>query len=150
MADPLSMVAGIVGISAAGVQLANTVYRMCDKFAHAPHEMRLIAAGMIHLSTILEDLNGVLEDGQRKSVYKPRLLTDTQGVLQRFKKVQTDVEKLIKKHEGFRGRVGWVFNSSKVTGMLVEVECLKSGMNLILWTVHFAIEKKSPENKFGK
>jgi hypothetical protein len=104
--------------------------------------MRNIASGLTHLSAILEDLSEVLEEGRRKNVYRPRVLERTETILHRFRDVQEKIEKILKKQGGLRGRLGWVLKSEKVFELVGEIESLKSAMNLVLWTVHFAMERK--------
>jgi hypothetical protein len=140
MADPLSIIAGIVGIAAGAAQLANAVYSLSDKLMHAPLEIRNIASNMSLLSSILENLAQVLDQG--KGVYKAHLLLEAESILQRMKDVQRDVAKMVKRQKGLRARVKWVFSNSKVTELGTRIEGLKSALGLVLWTVQLAMWKK--------
>jgi hypothetical protein len=148
MADPLSVIAGIAGIAVAGVQLSNALYQISDKLMHAPRAIRDVASNMSLLSSILENLADVLKQGQ--GVYKRRVITETESILERFKRVQKEVSKIVKRQGGMRARMGWVFNSSKVGELLDQIEALKSAMNLVLWTVHLAIVQKDASTTAGK
>ena len=120
MADPLSIIAGVAGVTTAVVDLASNIHRICDKYKSAPQEMRKLARGMTHLSTILEDVGDVLDDSKRNGVYKPRVLTDTKSILDRFQNVIEEVTKIVERNESFRGRLRWVFDSSKVRELLCD------------------------------
>lgn len=141
MADPLSIIASIAGVATAGVHLANAVYRLSDKLVHAPQSMRDIASNMSLLSTILENLAEVLQQG--RGVYKARVLHETEALLDRFKGVQKEVGKIVRKQRGFRRRLGWALQYGKAEELLEKIEALKSALNLVLWTVHLAMSQKT-------
>lgn len=116
MADSLSVIAGITGITVTGGQLADAIYRICEKFYHGPQEMRRVATGIVHLFTILEDVAKVLEYGKNESAYQPRVLKDTESILERFESVQADVRKIVEGAYGFRGKVRWSSQRRKLQG----------------------------------
>lgn len=148
MADPLSVIASIAGIAAASAQLANAVYSISDKLMHAPLEIRNIASNMSLLSSILENLAQVLEQG--KDVYKAHLLLEADSILQRMRDVQKDVAKMVKRQKGVRARFKWVLSYKKVGELGTRIEALKSALGLVLWTVQLAMWKKDPEGEQKK
>jgi hypothetical protein len=85
MADPLSAIAGIVGIAAAAAPLANTVYRFSDNVSNARIQMYDVASDMIHLSNILNNLDTVLRQGQ--GTHKPQVLADAKSILDRVERI---------------------------------------------------------------
>jgi hypothetical protein len=95
MADPLTIITTIVGIAAASAQLGASVHAFSDKFKNAPVQMREIATNMTLLSSILRNLGNILK--QDKSVHKPQLLIDTDSIIERLKKVQEEVKKILRK-----------------------------------------------------
>lgn len=143
MADPLSIVSGVVGIAAAGAQLATVIYDMSGRFAGAHKEMMAIADNLLFLSGIMEDLAAVLKKGQR--IYKPHVLEKTQTIQARFQAVQQKIEKIVKKYRGLRGRAMWCLNYNKAQELLNDLEALKSSLNLVLWTIHLAENQKRPD-----
>ena len=142
MGDPLSVISGVVGIATAGVQLANVIYNMSARFSGAHREMFSIADNLSLLSGILEELAEVLNQGQ--SVIKPQVLAKAEAINLRFHDVQEKVEKLIKACRGRRGRLMWYLNFEKAQELLGELEALKSGLNLVLWTVQLAVNGTGP------
>ncbi|KAF1980351.1 hypothetical protein BU23DRAFT_625629 [Bimuria novae-zelandiae CBS 107.79] len=85
MAGPLSAIAGIVGVAAASAQLANAIYRICEKAKHGPQDMKQVAANMTSLSFILEDVAYIIGIAKDKAVYKPRVLQEIKSALERFR-----------------------------------------------------------------
>ncbi|CAI6342028.1 unnamed protein product [Periconia digitata] len=148
MADPISLIAGIVGIAAATAQLSNAVYTLSDKIMHAPLEIRNIASNMLLLSSILENLAQVLEEG--KDVYKEHLLLEAESILERMKEVQKDVGKMLKRQKGVRARVKWVLSYKKVGELGARIEALKSALGLVLSTVQLAMWKRDPKKEEKK
>lgn len=150
MADPISLIASVVGVAAAGLQVANAVIKICDKLTQGPQEMRKVASGMRDLSETLEDVAALFEAAKEMSVYKPRVLQRTKSVLDRFDSLQDEVKNIIRRQHGMRGRVKWVFSASKVQTLLLEIEALKSGLSLMLWVVQFAMATTNPEKNEAK
>ncbi|CAJ2503471.1 Uu.00g108650.m01.CDS01 [Anthostomella pinea] len=70
--DPLSIIAGIAGISQAGASLSRVLYDMISAARNAPKEMTDMARGISELSTILDELRRILRNG--KDVYRRKLL----------------------------------------------------------------------------
>lgn len=148
MADPLSIIAGIAGIAAVSAQLANSMYIMSDKLLQAPALIQDLVSNMSLFSGILENLADILDRG--KGIYQPRVLQAADDITQRMKAIHVEVKKIAKRQRGFRARMGWVFNSSKVAELLDRMEALKSAMNLVLWTIQLAMSQKSPVDSIPK
>jgi hypothetical protein len=144
MADPLSIIAGIAGIAAASIQLANSIHRICEKMKHAPQEIQQVASNITSLTLILEDVADIIKIAKEKSVYKPRVLHETKSILGRFERVQAEVRKIVDaQRSSIRGRFRWLFKASRIAELLMEMEGLKSGLQLIISIVHFAMERKT-------
>ncbi|KAJ8110392.1 hypothetical protein OPT61_g6761 [Boeremia exigua] len=120
MADPLSIIAGIVGVAVASAQLANKVHDFTDKVKNAPSQMHDIASEMSHLSGIIKLLATVLEEGS--GAYKPQ----NSGTF------------------GIRTRVKWVLSSGKVAELLDRIEALKSSLSILLNTTQLAVACGAP------
>ncbi|KAF2118626.1 hypothetical protein BDV96DRAFT_642815 [Lophiotrema nucula] len=148
MADPLSVIASVVGIVGAGTKLAITLYDLCDKAKNAPHSIREIASNLSLLSTILENIADVLK--RHKDVYEERLLTDTEAVLKKYDDVQTAVRALIIRQDGFRVRLKWALKDTKVRELLVQIEGVKSALSLVLGCMNLAIAVKHPGKDLQK
>lgn len=146
MADPLSIIAGIVGIAAASAHLANTVHDFGDRFNNARSQMHNVGSEMSQLSGILKNLAIILEQGRGK--YKLQVLTDTKSIIERVEKVQKEIRRMVKKNSGFRARVRWALSSGKIAELLDRIEALKSSLSIVIATVQLAValsESKHPE-----
>ncbi|KAH6612161.1 hypothetical protein C7974DRAFT_419056 [Boeremia exigua] len=142
MADPLSIVASIVGVGVASAQLANKVYDFTDKYKNAPAQMQDIASEMSHLSSIFSLLANVLKEGQ--GAYKPQVLKDVGSILGRVEKIQEEIRKLMKRNGGVRARVKWAMSFGKVSELLDRVEALKSSLSVLLDTALLALACREP------
>jgi hypothetical protein len=138
MADPLSVIAGLTGVSVACAQIAHSVHTLCDRFRHAPHDIRDIGRNMSFLSGILDSLGEILQRG--KGSYKPRLLNDTNAIAKRLNRVIKEVDKLINRKPSFRGRMTWaLFDHVKTAELLRKIEALKSTLTIVLAVIHLAM-----------
>ncbi|KAF1838994.1 hypothetical protein BDW02DRAFT_644118 [Decorospora gaudefroyi] len=145
--DPLSIITGIAGIAAASAQLGVSVHAFSDKFKNAPVQMREIASNMTLLSSILQTLSTILEQG--KGVYKPQVLTDTGSIMQRMKKIQDEVRKIVSSR-GLRARVKWALSCGAVTELLDKIEALKSSLNLVINMIQLGIAFEEPRVPFAE
>lgn len=144
MADPLSVIAGITGVSIACAQLASVVYTACDRTRYAPASTREIASSMSLLSSILDSQAEVLAKGQ--GLYKAQVLENTNTILKRIKGIQREVRRMVKQKSGVRARLNWAFfDYSKVRELSERIEALKSALNLVLSTLQLAIAQEGRE-----
>jgi hypothetical protein len=142
MADPLSVVAGVTGVSVACAQIAHSVHTLCDKFRNAPRDVREIGRNMLDLSGILDSLGEILQRG--KGSYKPRLLRDTNAITKRLNRVIKQVDKLINRRPSFRGRMTWaLFDHTKTEELLRKIEALKSTLTMVLAVVQLALAQST-------
>jgi hypothetical protein len=145
MADPLSVIAGVAGVSIACAQLANATFTICDKTRHAPKDLRDIGSNMSLLSSILDSLAGVLEKGQ--DMCKPRLLSDTNTIIARLRVVRREVKTMIKSKPGLRGRLNWaLLDHGKTMEILQRIEGMKTALMLVLATIQLAIAQEGRED----
>jgi hypothetical protein len=96
MADPLSIIAGIVSAAVASARLANKVHDFIDKYRNAPTQMQDIASEVLHLSSIFNLLATVLKEGS--GAYKRQVLNNTESILGRVKRIQEETRKLTNKN----------------------------------------------------
>jgi len=150
MTDPLSIVAGIVGVAVASAQLANKVHDFADKYKNAPTQIHDIASEMSHLSSVFKLLANVLKegfkDGSGKHKYKPRVLKDTQAILDRVRDIQDEIQDLMKRDRRVRARMKWAMSFNKVTKLLDRIEALKSSLGILLNTTQLAVAFSAPRS----
>lgn len=99
MADPLSIIASIVGVAAASAHMANTVHDFTDKYRNAPAQMHDVASEMLQLFSILSLLANVLREGT--GAYKPQVLSDAKDILDRVKKIQDEIKRCSRRTGAF-------------------------------------------------
>jgi hypothetical protein len=145
MADPLSVIAGVTGVSIACAQLANATITICDKARYAPTELREIGSNMSLLSSILDSLAEVLNRGQ--DMCKPRLLNDTNTIIQRLRVLRKEVKTMIKSKPGLKGRLNWaLFDHGKTMEILQRIEAMKTALMLVLATIQLAMAQEEPKD----
>lgn len=106
--------------------------------------MRHIASNMTSLSVILEDVADIVNVAKDKSVYKQRALQEIENILARFKNVQMEVNEIVDNEvRNIRGKFRWTLKAGKVSELLIEMEGLKSGLQLVLSIVRFAMDRKT-------
>lgn len=139
MADPLSILGGLVGVVATGAQLSLSLYEISNRIVHAPKEVAELASEMSLLSSTLGNLGEVLREG--KGLYKHRMISNTKNMLSRIKDVHRDIRKMTKDAKGLR-RLGWVFRSVKAKALLAKIDSLKLTLSLTLATMQLALRQK--------
>lgn len=150
MADPFSIIAGIVGVAAASAHLANKVHDFTDKVKNAPTQMHDVAFEMSQLSSIFKLLATTLEDG--RGAYDPQVLTDADSICHRVRGLQDEIDKLMRKNRGDRGRIGipsrikWVLSYGRVAELLDRIEAAKSSLSLLLDTTQLAVASREPRS----
>lgn len=138
--DPLSIIAGIAGISQAGTSLSRAIYDVISSARGAPKEMHDIARGVSDLSIVLQELRRVLKEG--REIYSRRLLRRVRSAGGRIGKIHTQIERLLDTGRGGIARLKWPFRKPKVTQLLYQIESCKSGINIILHIIVLAFQLK--------
>ncbi|EMR72767.1 hypothetical protein UCREL1_174 [Eutypa lata UCREL1] len=138
--DPLSIIAGIAGISQAGTSLSRAIYDVISSARGAPKEMHDIARGVSDLSIVLQELRRVLKEG--REIYSRRLLRRVRSAGRRIGKIHTQIERLLDTGRGGIARLKWPFRKPKVTQLLYQIESCKSGINIILHIIVLAVQLK--------
>ncbi|KAI1345859.1 hypothetical protein F5Y01DRAFT_299400 [Xylaria sp. FL0043] len=143
--DPLSVIASIAGVSAAGISLSRAIYDVISTIRNAPKEISDIARGLCDLSFILRELRRVLKDGQ--DIYRKRLIRHVASAIKRVGQVQSEIEELLDIRGGGGTKLRWVFRKSKVTELLYTIESHKTGINMILQTMMLAVQLRQLSKK---
>ncbi|OTB03226.1 hypothetical protein M426DRAFT_24014 [Hypoxylon sp. CI-4A] len=68
MADPLSMVASVVGVAAFGVSTARTIISLIQEIADAPDEIVHIRCDVQNLSSVFGSIQSIVMEGQKQAV----------------------------------------------------------------------------------
>ncbi|KAI1373083.1 hypothetical protein F4677DRAFT_430194 [Hypoxylon crocopeplum] len=137
--DPLSIIAGVAGISQAGASLSRAIYGMVSAVRNAPKEIYDIARGISDLSMVLRELRHVLRQG--KQIIKRRLLRKVKSAVRRIAHIHQEIDDLLQLASGF-DRLKWVFRRTKASQLLYSIEAHKTGINMVLQTMCLALQLK--------
>jgi hypothetical protein len=125
MSDPLSILAGIAGVSAVGVQLSVSLYEICNRLITAPKEIADVASELAGLASIFEQLRTTLNENRK--LFKEQLIVTASETLFRFEALQKDVMDIIaniSKCERPFERFKWLFKESRVASLMAKVNAV--------------------------
>ena len=144
--DPLSIIAGVTGIAAAGAQLANALFDMISTYRNAPIEITSIARGIQDLSVVLDRLIDVLEDGQK--LHTQLLRQSVASAVGQIDDVHVEVWDFIDRGESGFGRIKWAIRKNKIKDLMSKIEAHKSTIQLVCTTLLLAVQQtKISESK---
>jgi hypothetical protein len=147
MTDPLSVLAGIAGVAAVGVQLSLSLYEISNRLINAPKEVAEVASELSSLASILELLGTTLDSSKR--MIKKEMEDTARETVARFEVLQKDIVEIITKASHIR-HLRWLFTSSRVRELMVKVHTVKSSLQLLLSIIQLAIVVKSGNKKRKK
>lgn len=137
MADPLSLVSAIVGLTAVGTKLFNQLYQFIESFRSAPSNVLSLARELEDLCSILTRLESTLNSGVRHEVLWLGLRDVLESCVKRFSQLE-----MLVKACGIRGGDGrfvrqwkkwrWTFQEKEVTALRIQLEAHKATLNITL------------------
>jgi hypothetical protein len=146
MADPISVIASLVGVSTACAQIADSVLKFCERLRHASRDIRNIGSNMLLLSTVLDSVRRTLQRGG--DLYTPLLLKQTKSIDKRLRRVIKDVEQVINPKPSLLGHTNWaMFGHAKTGELSRKIEALKSALTLVLLTIQLAVAQDVQEDR---
>lgn len=140
MSDPFSIIAGIAGVSAVGVQLSISLYEISNKLITAPKELADIASELACLAGIFDQLNTILDDNRK--LVRPQLIVTAKETLTRFDALQKDVTDIvvnIGKCDKPWERLKWLFKESRIASLMAKVNAVKASLNLLVSIIQIAV-----------
>ena len=140
MSDPLSILAGIAGVSAVGVQLSISLYEISNRLITAPKEVADIASELACLASIFDQLKTTLE-ANRKLV-RDQLIVTASETLSRFDALQKDVTDIVanvRKCDRPFERLKWLFKESRIASLMAKVNAVKASLNLLVSIIQIAV-----------
>lgn len=152
MADPLSVVASIVGIAGAGIQLSTTLYTYAETAFYADKSLQDIARDVSLTSSVLGQLGELLkQDKQAKLCSENALRTADEAVTgckAVFAEIDTALQKSLKKSGDGKGavsklqRLKWPLVEPKMKLLQGNLDRLKSTLLLMLNVLAYAKKLK--------
>ncbi|TID14338.1 hypothetical protein E6O75_ATG09417 [Venturia nashicola] len=151
MSDPFSIIAGIAGVSAVGVQLSISLYEISNKLITAPKEIADIASELASLASVFDQLKTTL-DANRKLV-KDQLIVTASETLTRFDALQKDITEIIAsvgKCDRPWERLKWLFKESRIASLMAKVNAVKASLHLLVSIIQIAVTVSVGARKLGR
>ena len=140
MADPLTVVTGILGVASAGLKLATGLYDILDRYEGAQDSIESIASDLNFFAVVLEDLGGLLNVPASQNVASDRLLRSIGDIMEKCKLLFKDINRMVFRANGSKRSkisqgIGWIFREGKVRTVKATLDSLKSTLGLMLQTL---------------
>ena len=144
MAEPFSIVTGVVGIVAAGVQLSSALYSVCEKIGNAQNSIENVASDLSFFVIVVDELGKIFASPEK--LYSQELENGVRKVIERCRTLFKEINRMIGKTKSIENRklkakVAWVFRESKVNETRANLESLKSTLGLILHALRLIKEE---------
>lgn len=140
MSDPFSIIAGIAGVSAVGVQLSISLYEISNKLITAPKEIADIASELAYLASIFDQLKSTLDDNRK--LVRDQLIVTARETLGRFDALQKDITEIVAnvgKGDAPWERLKWLFKDSRIASLMAKVNAVKASLNLLVSIIQIAV-----------
>jgi hypothetical protein len=136
MADPISLMASIAGVSTAGIAISKGLYDITQHIKRAPKQVAEMAKELSLLSSALRTVKAAM--GENAKYCKPRLLHDLRHMLARIRRIQKEVKELTRDSGSSMYRLKLVFKSTRTKKLLAQIEGYKGTLNIILTALQTA------------
>lgn len=136
MADPLSVMASIAGVSMAGIAISKGLYDITHHIKHAPKQVAEMARELSLLSSALRTVKTAMGDNARYC--KPRLLHDLKHMLARLRRIQKEVKDITRDSGRSIYHLKLVFKSTRTKKLLAKINGYKDTLNIILTALQMA------------
>ena len=139
MADPLSIIASVVGLVTTSAKIASIAKQLYDSGRDAPASIRRIGEEMDQLHLIFGQVRMLLEGHEQKIPNRSRLtmlplhhlMTILSGCVLAYSSLDEKLSKLA--GAGLRARLQWaLWTEAEAGGILVDLERHKSSLILII------------------
>jgi hypothetical protein len=135
MAELVGVVASAITVGASAAQLSLALFSIVQTLKNAPQEMAEIAQEVSLLSGSLLTLGDVLNASRQ--ICKPALFRNTDAILRRYSKVESNIKKLIDTPQKLV-RLAWCIQKPKAKSLLKKVEGIKTALTLELNIIQLA------------
>jgi Fungal N-terminal domain of STAND proteins len=153
MADPLSLMASLIAVAAAGVQVSRTLYNFAGVVGGASEEIVSISKEISAVSGILRDLHDFFDD-DAKDLISTRALFNANRILEDCKEVFAQIQRMLDCCNA-AGRVNfwqslqWSFRRDNVKPMCAKLESFKLTLTILLSTMRLARCKQDIGDRSG-
>jgi hypothetical protein len=141
MADPLSLMASLIAVATAGIQVSRTLYNFAGVVGGASEEIMSISKEISAFTGVLRDLHDVLDDA--KDLISRRALVNANHILNDCKDVFAKIQRMLDScnaggQANFWQSLQWTFCRDKVKPMGAKLESFKLTLAILLSTMRLA------------
>ena len=135
--DGVSAAASVAGIAAAGIQLSKALHDVVITIKAGREEIRDIATNVSLLSSVLTELQDVLD--REKIHFRPLLDDNARTIVSRCEIIFKDIEKhTVGRHGKTTPRLVWYFRRERAKPLRASLESLKSTLSILLHVIQLA------------
>jgi hypothetical protein len=152
MAEALGVVASIVQVAGAGLQLSKTLYLYADGVATADRRLRDIAKEIKLTSCVVEELGNVFKNDETAALISNNALKTANETIRECSAVFAEIEITLKKSKkNTFGRLMLPFRDAKIELLRSHIDKLKSTLQLLMQVLthayHVASQKLDRETE---
>jgi Fungal N-terminal domain of STAND proteins len=152
MADPLSLMASLIAIATAGVQVSRTLFSIANVIGGASEEILSVGREISAFSGVLRDLHEFLDDA--KDLISKRALLNANHILRDCKNVFAKIQRMLDccnagPRTNFGQNLQWSFRREKVKQMCAKLESFKLTLAILLSIMRLARCKQEIGNRSG-
>jgi hypothetical protein len=141
MADPLSLMASLIAVATAGIQVSRTLYNFAGVIGGASEEIMSIGKEISAFSGVLRDLHDFLDDA--KDLISKRALANANRILEDCKEVFAKIQRMLDScnagpRMNFWQSLQWSFRRDRVKPMCAKLESFKLTLAILLSTMRLA------------
>ena len=150
MADPLSLLASLLAVATAGIEVSKTLCKLADIIGNSNEEIRSISEEVSAFSRIIGDLHEFLEDAKdlissNASQNARHILIMCEGIFAKIKRMLQFSKR--KYGNNFWQGMQWSFRRDKVKPLCAKLESYKSTLVIMLSVMKLAKCKKMMSNE---
>jgi hypothetical protein len=150
MADPLSLMASLIAVATAGVQVSRTLFSIANVIGGASEEILSIGREISAFSGVLRDLHEFL-DGT-KDLISMRAILNANHILRDCKNVFAKIQRMLDScsagpRTNFGQNLQWSFRREKVKPMCAKLESFKLTLAILLSIMRLARCKQEIGNR---
>ncbi|KAJ4378552.1 hypothetical protein N0V86_006258 [Didymella sp. IMI 355093] len=152
MAEALGVVASIVQVAGAGLQLSKTLYLYADGVATADRRLRDIAKEIKLTSRVIEELGNLFKNDETAALISNNALKTANETMRECSTVFAEIENTLKKSKNNTfGRLMLPFRDAKIELLRSHIDKLKSTLQLLMQVLthayHVASQKLDRETE---
>jgi hypothetical protein len=137
MADPLSVIASVIGVASAGITISTTLHNLVDRFGTAFDDIEVISSDLNGFSIVLREVGNKLNVPNSQRIASDPLIEGLRNLMETCKVLFVDIRRMIGKVYGdkitqFKTKARWIFREAKIRGIKATLECQKTTLNLML------------------